>query len=457
MLLRKDTHWTSAQRQACASRPVGDMSSSLSPNKTAAWSDAMIRAVMQSSNDSVPMSDGEDAVSDAPNPRLVNGVIVLLLLFLNVAGNSLVCYIYYFKIKPSVFSLFVTILAGLDLSTALSTMVMDVMLKMRRESEDSLNLIAMCKLSHFQVYGSSLVGGCVFVLIAYQRYRKICHPLKPSLNMRKARLYVAVIGLACVVLSLPTLVINGPLQISVIVHDQKVLTTVCRYDAEFKGTIVQMSFSYLLLSAFAIMISTTVTFYILIFRALRSFERCSSVYSQGGATSPGTPLPEIGSAHSRDSATPQPGNGEMEANLPRISPNNDQGPHWPRSASISVKKSRNLRGQQPRFSVVTMTEGRGERVSSQMHRVFTVVTAVFVISYLPHLIVLILNKSLGLDTRALTWGQRFALEAAYNCPYISTVANPFVYGFRSTEFRRQCKRVLLCKGDKRPRARGNRR
>lgn len=413
--------------------------------------DGMVKAVF-----SPNVSDDtgqEDLDTDAPNPRLVNGVIVLLLLLLNIVGNSIVCYIYYFKIKPSVFSLFVTVLAGLDLSTALSTMLMDVMLKMRRESESALHLTAMCKLSHFQVYGSSLVGGCVFVLIAYQRYRKICHPLKPSLNMRKARLYVLVIGLACTVLSTPTLVINGPHQIRVLVQGHVVLTTVCRYDAEFKGTIVQTSFSYLLISAFALMISTTVTFYILIFRALRSFERGSSVYSHGGPASPGTPLPEIGSNHSRESA-----NGDSNDQLPRSPPQGGQGPQWPRSGSMSViKKPRNSRASQPRFSVVTMTEGRGERVSSQMHRVFTVVTAVFVISYLPHLVVLILTKSLGLDERTLTWPQRFALEAAYNCPYISTVANPFVYGFRSTEFRRQCKRTLLCKGDKRARGRGRRR
>ncbi|GFR59765.1 neuropeptide Y [Elysia marginata] len=434
---------------------------SLSPALTTTVStelhDGMIRAVMQGPNGSAPADS--PAVTDETNPRLVNGVIVLVLLLLNIMGNSLVCYIYHFKIKPSVFSLFVTILAALDLSTALSTMLMDVMLKMRRETEDVLNLTAMCKLSHFQVYGSSLVGGCVFVLIAYQRYRKICHPLKPSLNMRKARLYIAVIGLACTVLSVPTLIINGPLQIRVVVHGHEVLTTVCRYDAEFKGTIVQMSFSYLLLSAFVLMISTTVSFYILIFRALRSFERGSSVYSHGAPASPGTPLPEIGSVHSRDSATPQQANGSMEAAgfSPRSPPHKGQGPQWPRSGSMSViKKPRGSRAQQPRFSVVTMTEGRGERVSSQMHRVFTVVTAVFVISYLPHLVVLILNKSLKLDERALTWGQRFALEAAYNCPYISTVANPFVYGFRSTEFRRQCKRTLLCKGDKRARGRGKR-
>ncbi|KAK3731780.1 hypothetical protein RRG08_035445 [Elysia crispata] len=432
------------------------------PNTSAALFDGMIKLIARAFNVSVPQSD-DDAVTNAPNPRLVNGVIVMLLLLLNIAGNSLVCYIYYFKIKPSVFSLFVTILAALDLSTALSTMIIDVILKMRRQSEDTLNLTVMCKLSHFQVYGTSLIGGCVFVLIAYQRYRKICHPLKPSLNMRKARLYMAVIGLACTVLSVPTLIINGPLQIKVIVGHHEVVTTVCRFDEEYRGTIVQMGFSYLLLTAFALMITATVTFYILIFKALRTFERGSSVYSHGGPGSPGTPLPEIGSNHSRDSLTPQPLNGDMEP-AARFSPQGDlpmspsnKGLQWPRSNSVSVKKPRNSRAQMPRFSVVTMTEGRGERVSSQMHRVFTVVTAVFVISYLPHLVVLILNKSLGLDTEVLTWGQRFALEAAYNCPYISTVANPFVYGFRSTEFRRQCKKVLLCKGDKKAKGRGIRR
>ncbi|GFN95272.1 orexin receptor type 2 [Plakobranchus ocellatus] len=389
--------------------------------------------------------------TDSTNPRLVNGVIVLLLLLLNLSGNSLVCYIYRYRIKASVFSFFVTILALLDLSTALTTMVIDVILKMRRESESTLNLAAMCKLSHFQVYGSSLIGGFVFVLIAYQRYRKICHPLKPSLNMRQARLYVLVIGLVCTVLSVPTLIINGAAKISVSVNGHVVRTTVCRYDEQFKGTITQVCFSYLLLSAFAVIITTTVTFYVLIFRALRTFERGSSIYSATGPASPGTPLPDIGSVHSHESTSPQPQEGGADPmRISRLnnelspSPGRNAQPKWPQGGVGSSRRPRGSRQLHPRFSVVTMTEGRGERVSSQMHRVFTVVTAVFVISYLPHLVTLILTKSLNLDERTLTWTQRFLLEVAYNCPYISTVANPFVYGFRSSEFRRQCKKLLSC-------------
>ena len=71
------------------------------------------------------------------------------------------------------FSLFVKVLAVLDLVTALTTMTMDAMVKLRPLDENVLNLEVICKLTHFQVYASSVASACVLILIAYQRYRKV--------------------------------------------------------------------------------------------------------------------------------------------------------------------------------------------------------------------------------------------------------------------------------------------
>lgn len=39
--------------------------------------------------------------NDTTNPRLLSGLVVLVLLILNLLGNTVVCYIYQFRVKVS--------------------------------------------------------------------------------------------------------------------------------------------------------------------------------------------------------------------------------------------------------------------------------------------------------------------------------------------------------------------
>ena len=69
--------------------------------------------------------------------------------------------------------MFVTVLAGLDLVTAVTCMLMDVMVKVRPIDETTLHMPVICKLTHFLVYATSLSSASVLTIIAYQRYRKV--------------------------------------------------------------------------------------------------------------------------------------------------------------------------------------------------------------------------------------------------------------------------------------------
>lgn len=353
-----------------------------------------------SSNDSM-------IYTDTTNPRLVNGVIVLLFLVLNLLGNGLVFYVYKFRVKKTIFSFFVTILAVLDLLSAVTTMLMDVILKVRPLDEKAMSLAALCKLTHFQVYANHLISGCVLTLIAYQRYRKICHPLKPSLTKGSAKIILVITGTVCILLSLCTLVINGPQVVQIKIRSFVVNTTICRYDKEYEGKSLQQAFSYLLLLAFSLVLTLTIIFYAMVSRALQNFERRNSCVS-------GTGTPDGDSSNKefqyRENSSDQPRPVYLET----------------------------------RPSVFSATSG-GDRISVHMYKMFTIVTGIFVLSYLPHLVVLILLKVMRLDHRVLTYTQRVLLELAYNCPYISTIANPVVYGFRSAEFREHCRHLLTCR------------
>uniref|UniRef100_A0A0B6Z7D2 G-protein coupled receptors family 1 profile domain-containing protein n=1 Tax=Arion vulgaris TaxID=1028688 RepID=A0A0B6Z7D2_9EUPU len=356
---------------------------------------------------------GEDIYNDTTNPRLINGLVVLVLLILNLSGNSLVFYIYRFRVKTSVFSFFVTTLAALDIITALTTMLLDVIIKVRPLDENILDLYSLCKITHFQVYAHSLISGCLLTLIAHQRYRKICHPLKPSLKMKTAKCALVIMVLCCVLLSTGSLIINGPKDVQVKIGHHSVNVTICRYDKKYEGK-YQILFSTMLTVAFSLVLCLTIIFYALVAKSLQKFERRNSRTSTSSPTST-----EVDNLNFRDDS--------------------------------AERRKYQQQSNQARMSTMSINGG-SERISTQMYRVFAIITAVFVISYLPHLVILILTKTMDLDNKVLTYTQRIFLELAYNCPYISTISNPVVYGLRSTEFREHCKSIFTCSKWRRRRA-----
>ncbi|KAH9487757.1 hypothetical protein Btru_068757 [Bulinus truncatus] len=341
--------------------------------------------------------------ADITNPRMVNGIVVLILMIINISGNGLVYYVYKYYFKRNIFTFFVKVLAALDLFTAFTTMLMDVIVKVRPLDERKLDLLVLCKLSHFCVYSSHLVCVCVLAFISYQRYMKVCHPLKPGFELRQAKLIILIAGACCAVLCIFVLVIMGPHDIQMVVNSHVVNVTICRFEEQYDGQPLQKAFSYILFAIFVTALISMFTFYILIARELRSFEnRNSEVFM----SAPGTP-------EARPSGSP--------------------------------RESRHHIYLDNKTNVMTARMVTGDRISTHMYKVFAIVTLIFILSYLPHLVVLVLQEVMRLDHMVLTYGQRLVLEIAYNSPYVSSVANPIVYGFSNAEFRDHCRHLLTCR------------
>ena len=84
------------------------------------------------------------------NPRLPNGIIVAVLMLLGISGNTLVLYVYHFKMDHTVFSTFVTVLAILDLATAFVGMPIDLAIKSAM-LERSRGLDILCKVREMKM------------------------------------------------------------------------------------------------------------------------------------------------------------------------------------------------------------------------------------------------------------------------------------------------------------------
>ena len=253
-----------------------------------------------------------------------------------------------------------------------------------------------------------------------------------------------------VLVSSLSLVLNGEEEVQMTSFSGKVITVnICRYDENYRDTHWQSVLTSILTAAFVVTITLTVFFYVLVFRALRQFEnRASMINRNSSSLSPSTPVPSPdddepgpdaalhfpGTAHRAYLATDI--NGESHPPTP---------PEIVRKQPNTAEEKRNkFKSRTARATSIFSIGGTDNRVSSQMYKTFLIITWVFIISYLPHLVVKILDKALGLERHTLTYVQRVFYEIAYNCPYISTVANAVVYGFRCEGFRDHCKKMFSC-------------
>lgn len=235
---------------------------------------------------------------------------------------------------------------------------------------------------------------------------QICHPLEPALTLRTAKRSLILIAAVCIPLSIPTLILNGSEDIQILIHKFTVNITICRNDQKYEGSKYQIALPIVLLSAFCLVLSLSVIFYVMVAKAMRKFERRNSMVAK--RTSSPTDVEII---------------------------NKDQG----FSANRADGRRKHSTGRRQ-----SIFGDANDRISTQMYRLFATMTIIFIVSYLPHLVVLVLRKSIGLDGLDLSFAVRIIIDLAYNCPYINTVANPILYGYYNTEFRDHMKNIFVC-------------
>ena len=397
------------------------------------------------------------------NPRLPNGVVVAVLMAVGLVGNALVLYVYHFKMPRTVFTTFVVVLAALDLTTALVGMPIDVVIKTATLGE-SAAFSAACKLAHLEVYSTSLASGSVLLLIALTRHAKVCRPLEPGLSTRKARALCALIVAGAATLCLVTLFINGVEMVLVAVGERD-------YDPYGHGNL-----------------TTTTTNSSSGTGSGSSASPSQLVYAAGTSAQVLTPPEDLAAVDDSDRANWH-GRGGGGGSVAAVA-------SWPRNSSDAAfskrtevvrvyicRTSEESKGTALYYALqallgtafiaifiallvlhwrISSSVARFERrlssmrrgsaqsdathITASMFRIFATITVIFVVSYLPHLVCLVVEKALFPPEEPMPQAVRVLMDLAYNFPYINVVANPFIYGYRSVVFRQHCLELLrhLC-------------
>lgn len=116
--------------------------------------------------------------------RLPFGITILLLYILGIVGNSIVLHIFRKIRQDSTYKTFVFVLALLDLLTSVAHFCKEVATLSYTTYDDSE---VECKITYFCgfIVGSS--SYFVVFVIAMERYRRICYPLKPQMSVSTSK------------------------------------------------------------------------------------------------------------------------------------------------------------------------------------------------------------------------------------------------------------------------------
>ena len=153
-------------------------------------------------------------------PALVHIVVLMVLGFV---GNSMVLFYYRFKSRITSFSIFVSLLAVYDLLVCVLAMPLEIT---RIVFYYTFKLSILCKILRFSNYFAS-AGSCfAFVVIAADRYRRICKWSAVQMNTRQANISCLVTAAIALSLEWPALILYGSQKISI----------PNKYNVELQGT-----------------------------------------------------------------------------------------------------------------------------------------------------------------------------------------------------------------------------
>lgn len=138
----------------------------------------------------------EADIQETPATQIELYIVAALLSVLAVigtGGNALVLYVFSSKQDGLVSTLFITVLAVVDLTTCLFIVPFTVVMEL---SEFRVTSDFVCKLYLFLITSNVPFSALVMAAIAVDRYLCICRPFFHLLNVTRARWIVCVLALS---------------------------------------------------------------------------------------------------------------------------------------------------------------------------------------------------------------------------------------------------------------------
>ncbi|XP_046346467.2 orexin receptor type 2-like [Haliotis rufescens] len=385
-------------------------------------------------------------------------VYLLILMVIGIIGNSLVFVVYLKNFKPSTTRLFILTLAVFDLLTC-SLSIPGVIVELRFHY--TFFFPALCKIFRFSRMYFVLVSMFTLIIIAVDRYRKVCRPLQRQYTIRSAGLSILVTNIVAVVLTVLGAVVGGNRTVPT---DRKdVFGANCSYDDKYLGTPITKFYSGILFLLFIVCVVLLIVLYSLIGRQVfrhRTFRfkpKKAEGSSSGTQTQTGsTEMQNVPSSSSnkhkvvekevssgymseadeKDPASAARGNSMAEVSSEKMSGTDD-------ISLLQIKKQKAPTKPKPK-SDSPKEKSNGGKKQSTGKTTFTlfIITVVFIVSFLPFLVLVALWGSNWKFVNSLHGYMFTVFKMLFHSYHINNVINCYVYGFCNPRFRNELKRLL---------------
>ncbi|XP_071111687.1 cholecystokinin receptor-like [Haliotis cracherodii] len=382
-------------------------------------------------------------LDDSMFPLMIPAVVYLaILMVLGIFGNILVLIVYLKKFKPSPTRVFVVCLAMFDLMTCVVSIPGEI-LGMRYSH--TFDYPAVCKMIRFNNTFSVVSSGFTLIAVAIDRYRKICRPLNKQITIRVARIMVGIAVSVSLVLTIPTVIVYG--RKTVKTDKEEITGFECSFDDGWRDTLFPVVYIGVLFLIFFGSLSVLVVMYILIgrtvfnhrrfkFRPAKDKKHHSSNHTTETSFKDGT---ENGIAFRNISSPTATCNVSNSNNgtLGCTCLNDASAQPKTRKEDKSSNSVRSIRNN----AAKPKEKSRPRALKTTL--MLFIITAVFIISFLPHLILMITRfiKSDFLDSLQ---GAGFMLDNVFLRSYfIQSAVNCIVYSFCNERFRNEWRKLLV--------------
>lgn len=211
-------------------------------------------------------------------------IYTIILMIVGLLGNTVTCYIYGYRLKMLPTHCFVIVLAVFDILScciAMPTEILDMRYPFMFPS------MVACKTLRFLSYFTTGSSSIILLVIAIDRYKRVCRPFKKQITVREAKIISLVISTIGIIVTSPMLYAAGKMT-----HETRI-PHINGTDCSISDSVRNTKFPVIYFAiVFLIIISSFVAMsicYLLLWLEVRN--RCSNPISGGGSNSgPSVPL-----------------------------------------------------------------------------------------------------------------------------------------------------------------------
>ncbi|KAL8572160.1 hypothetical protein ACOMHN_057835 [Nucella lapillus] len=385
---------------------------------------------------------------------------VAMLMVIGVPGNSLVVYVHGLRFRTATQNFLIVCLAVCDLVTgviAMPTEIADLRFHLTFSSDFA------CRLLRFVSLFCALTSNCILVVIAVDRYQRVCRPLHPQMTMRRARVGVGVSVTLSLLVSWPLFVVTGLRTTET--HLAGLYGSDCSFSDRFRDTVYPTAIIGVLGTGFVIMMLILIVLYARLWRQARQhllFLHSKRVKVKASFTGslPGSPssFNDVSFMTSRPSSERSGSVSGSKNDLSEVSlhPNTDPSQEDKELSMISLSPSfphstENEVSSSETSSTVTTEKYRcccffkkpTKWTLDKTTLVAFAVTVVFIVSFLPYLTIMAVRSVRKNLDHSLTGSAELNVYNIFVRSYfINSASNPIIYGVINARFRGEC--VRLC-------------